>query len=115
MTKIAIVTGASRGLGRNTALSIARRGSDAIIAYQSRKDDAQAVVKEIEALDRRAVAVQLDVSNVAGFPLFAERVRAVLRETWQRDTFDHLVNNAGHGEIRRGSGSGSSAHCDPRE
>lgn len=99
MTKIAIVTGASRGLGRNTALSIARHGSDAIITYQSREDDAQAVVEEIEALDRRAVAVQLDVSDVAGFPLFAERVRAVLRETWQRDTFDHLVNNAGHGEM----------------
>jgi NAD(P)-dependent dehydrogenase (short-subunit alcohol dehydrogenase family) len=99
MTKIAIVTGASRGLGRNTALSIARHGSDAIITYQSREDDAQAVVAEIQALGRRAVAVQLDVSDVEGFPLFAERVRTVLRETWQRDTFDHLVNNAGHGEM----------------
>jgi NAD(P)-dependent dehydrogenase (short-subunit alcohol dehydrogenase family) len=99
MTKIAIVTGASRGLGRNTALSIARHGSDAIITYQSREDDAQAVVAEIEALGRRAVAVQLDVSDVAEFPLFAEQVRSVLRETWQRDTFDHLVNNAGHGEM----------------
>ena len=99
MTKIAIVTGASRGLGRNTALSIARHGSDVLITYQSREDDAQAVVAEIEALGSRAVAVQLDVSDVAGFPLFAERVRAVLRETWQRNTFDHLVNNAGHGEM----------------
>lgn len=99
MTKIAIVTGASRGLGRNTALSIARHGSDAIITYQSREDDAQAVVKKVEALGRRAVALQLDVSDVAGFPRFAEGVRAVLRETWQRDTFDHLVNNAGHGEM----------------
>lgn len=98
MTKIAIVTGASRGLGRNTALSIARHGSDAIITYQSREDDAQAVVKKVEALGRRAVALQLDVSDVAGFPRFAEGVRAVLRETWQRDTFDHLVNNPGHGE-----------------
>jgi NAD(P)-dependent dehydrogenase (short-subunit alcohol dehydrogenase family) len=99
MTKIAIVTGASRGLGRNTALSIARHGSDVLITYQSREDDAQAVVAEIQALGRRAVALQLDVSDVAGFQLFAERVRAVLRETWQRDTFDHLVNNAGHGEL----------------
>lgn len=99
MTKIAIVTGASRGLGRNTALSIARHGSDAIVTYQSREDDAQAVVAGIAALGRRAVAVPLDVRDVAGFPLFAERVRAVLRETWQRDTFDHLVNNAGHGEM----------------
>lgn len=99
MTKIAIVTGASRGLGRNTALSIARHGSDAIVTYQSREDDAQAVVAGIAALGRRAVAVPLDVRDVAGFPPFAERVRAVLRETWQRDTFDHLVNNAGHGEM----------------
>jgi NAD(P)-dependent dehydrogenase (short-subunit alcohol dehydrogenase family) len=99
MTKIAIVTGASRGLGRNTALSIARHGSDVIVTYQNREDDAQAVVADIKALDRRAVAVQLDVSDVAGFPLFIERVRAVLRETWQRDTFDYLVNNAGHGEM----------------
>jgi len=99
MTKIAIVTGASRGLGRNTAVSIARHGSDAIITYQSREDDAQAAVAEIQALGRRAIALQLDVSDVAGFPLFAERVQAVLHETWQRDTFDHLVNNAGHGEM----------------
>jgi len=99
MTKIALVTGASRGLGRNTAVSIARHGSDAIITYQSREDDAQAAVAEIQALGRRAIALQLDVSDVAGFPLFAERVQAVLHETWQRDTFDHLVNNAGHGEM----------------
>ncbi|HZH09865.1 MAG TPA: SDR family oxidoreductase [Microvirga sp.] len=99
MTKIAIVTGASRGLGRNTAVSIARHGSDAIITYQSREDDAQAAVAEIQALGRRAIALQLDISDVAGFPLFAKRVQAVLHETWQRDTFDHLVNNAGHGEM----------------
>jgi NAD(P)-dependent dehydrogenase (short-subunit alcohol dehydrogenase family) len=98
MTKIALVTGASRGLGRNAALSIARRGGDVIITYQSRAEDAQSVVAEIRALGRQAVAFQLDTADVAAFAPFAERLRAVLRATWQRDSFDHLVNNAGHGD-----------------
>ncbi|MFG1221275.1 SDR family NAD(P)-dependent oxidoreductase [Xanthobacter wiegelii] len=98
MTKIALVTGASRGLGRNTALSIARHGGDVIVTYQSRAEDAQAVVSEIEALGRKAVALKLDTGDVTTFPDFAEHLRAALGETWQRQTFDHLVNNAGHGD-----------------
>ena len=96
--KIALVTGASRGLGRNTALSIARHGGDVVITYQSRVEDAQAVVAEIEALGRKAVALQLDTGDVASFAGFAERLRAALKTTLGRDTFDHLVNNAGHGD-----------------
>jgi NAD(P)-dependent dehydrogenase (short-subunit alcohol dehydrogenase family) len=99
MNKIAIVTGASRGLGRNTALHIARRGGDVIVTYQQREGDAQAVVAAIRALGRKAVALRLDVGDTAGFPLFVEHVRAALRDTWHRDTFDHLVNNAGHGDM----------------
>ncbi|CAG9181100.1 SDR family NAD(P)-dependent oxidoreductase [Cupriavidus respiraculi] len=98
MSKIAIVTGASRGLGRNTALSIARRGGDVILTYQRRADEAAAVVAEIEAMGRKAIALQLDSGDVAGFGPFAARVRQALREGWQRETFDHLVNNAGHGD-----------------
>ncbi|MDR7120648.1 SDR family oxidoreductase [Rheinheimera soli] len=98
MTKIALVTGASRGLGRNTALNIARRGADVIITYQSREQEAQAVVTEIRAMGRKAVALQLDTSAVAGFANFAARLRTLLTDIWQRDTFDHLVNNAGHGD-----------------
>jgi NAD(P)-dependent dehydrogenase (short-subunit alcohol dehydrogenase family) len=97
MTKIAIVTGASRGLGRNTALSIARHGDDVILTYQRREEDAQAVVAEITAMGRTAVALRLDVGKVDSFAPFADRLRTALRETWQRETFDHLVNNAGHG------------------
>ncbi|CAA9560731.1 MAG: Dehydrogenases with different specificities (related to short-chain alcohol dehydrogenases) [uncultured Truepera sp.] len=98
MTKIALVTGAGRGLGRNTALSIARHGGDVILTYRSSVDEAQAVVAEIQAMGRQAMAFQLDSSDVAAFAPFVERLRTALRETWQRETFDHLVNNAGHGE-----------------
>lgn len=98
MNKIAIVTGASRGLGRNTALSIARKGGDVIVTYQSRAEDAQEVVAEIQAMGRKAIALQLDTGDIASFAAFAERLHAALRETCQRETFDYLVNNAGHGD-----------------
>jgi NAD(P)-dependent dehydrogenase (short-subunit alcohol dehydrogenase family) len=98
MTKITLITGASRGLGRNTALSIARRGGDVVITYQSRSEDARAVVAEITAMGRKAIALQLDTGNTAAFAAFAESLRTALRDTWHRDTVDHLVNNAGHGD-----------------
>lgn len=90
--KIAIVTGGNRGLGRDTALALARRGVDSIITYRSNAEEADAVVAEIGALGRTAVALHLDVTKSAGF---VDEVRRVLAETWDRDTFDHLVNNAG--------------------
>lgn len=98
MTTISIVTGGSRGLGRNTAISIARHGGDVILTYRSGASGAQAVVAEIEALGRKAVALQLDVGDISGFPAFVERVRSTLK-SWGGDSFDHLVNNAGHGEM----------------
>lgn len=99
MTKITLVTGASRGLGRNTALDIARQGGDIVLTYRNRGDEAQAVVAEIAAMGRQAIALQLDTGDVAGFAAFADRLRTALRETWRRETFDHLVNNAGHGDV----------------
>lgn len=98
MSKIAIVTGASRGLGRATALGIARSGGDVIVTYQRRAAEANAVVAEIEAMGRKARALQLDTGDIGGFPRFAEALRDALHQGWQRDTFDHLVNNAGHGD-----------------
>jgi NAD(P)-dependent dehydrogenase (short-subunit alcohol dehydrogenase family) len=98
MTTISIVTGGSRGLGRNTAISIARHGGDVIFTYRSGAADAKAVAAEINSLGRKAVALRLDVANIAGFPAFVESVRATLK-SWGRDRFDHLVNNAGHGEM----------------
>lgn len=98
MTRIALITGASRGLGRNTALAVARGGGDVVLTYRSNAEEAQAVVAEIEALGRKAVALQLDAGEVDAFPVFVDHLRAALRETWRRETFDHLVNNAGHGD-----------------
>lgn len=98
MTTISLITGASRGLGRNTALAIARRGGDVILTYQRDAAAAAAVVAEIQQSGRKAVALQLDVGQVAGLPAFVERLATALQAGWQRDRFDHLINNAGHGE-----------------
>ncbi len=92
--KIAIVTGGSRGLGRNTVLSLARRGVDALLTYRSNEEEAKSAVAEIEALGRRAVALPLDVGDAATFPAFAESVRHALAGLGA-ERFDHLVNNAG--------------------
>ncbi|MCW0181885.1 MAG: SDR family oxidoreductase [Zavarzinia sp.] len=99
MTKITLVTGGSRGLGRNSALSIARRGGDVVITYRSQADEAAATVAEIEALGRKALAFPLDTGDIASFAAFAETLKAALAATWRRETFDHLVNNAGHGDL----------------
>jgi NAD(P)-dependent dehydrogenase (short-subunit alcohol dehydrogenase family) len=99
MTTISLVTGGSRGLGRNTATSIARHGGDVILTYRSGEEQAKAVVGEIEALGRKAAALRLDVSDIGSFAAFADAVRTALASTWNRDRIDHLVNNAGHGEM----------------
>jgi NAD(P)-dependent dehydrogenase (short-subunit alcohol dehydrogenase family) len=92
--KIAIVTGGSRGLGRNTAVHLARSGTDVIVTYNSNRAEADSAVAEIEALGRRAVALQLDAGAVATFDTFVESIRSVLAG-WGRERFDFLVNNAG--------------------
>jgi NAD(P)-dependent dehydrogenase (short-subunit alcohol dehydrogenase family) len=93
--KIALITGGSRGLGRNTAESLARKGVDAVITYHSRADEARAVVAAIEVEGRKAVALQLDTAAVGTFDRFAEKLKGALRDTWGRDRFDFLINNAG--------------------
>jgi NAD(P)-dependent dehydrogenase (short-subunit alcohol dehydrogenase family) len=91
---ITLITGGSRGLGRNAALAQADAGSDLILTYNSNAEAAQAVVAQIEAKGRRAVALQLDVADAASFNAFAGQVKDVLAG-WGRDSFDALVNNAG--------------------
>lgn len=96
-TKIAIVTGASRGLGKNTALSLAKKGHDVIITYHSKIAEANAVVSEIEQLGQKAVALQLNVADSKSFASFAEQVKNALKQKWNAEHFDFLVNNAGTG------------------
>ncbi|MCY1330606.1 3-oxoacyl-[acyl-carrier-protein] reductase FabG [compost metagenome] len=99
MTTVSIITGANRGLGRNTAVSIARHGGDVILTYRNGAEEAKAVVAEIEALGRKAVTLQLDVTDISSFAAFASTVAETLRATWNRSSFDHLINNAGQGEM----------------
>ena len=94
-TKIALVTGASRGLGRNTALSLAKRGVDVIVTYHSNRTEAASATAAIEELGRKAVALRLDSSQVSTFDGFVRDVGAALQGNWGRDRFDFLVNNAG--------------------
>lgn len=95
--KVAIVTGASRGLGENTALALAKKGVDVIVTYHSNKAKAHSVVAEIAKLGRKAVALQLDTSNTNGLDAFAENIKQALQTTWQVEQFDFLINNAGIG------------------
>jgi NAD(P)-dependent dehydrogenase (short-subunit alcohol dehydrogenase family) len=97
MSQIALITGASRGLGRNTALALARKGVDVILTWHSQKAEADDTVAEIENLGRKAAAFQLDTAQSATFPAFAEDVRTALKQNWNRENFDYLVNNAGIG------------------
>lgn len=95
--KIAIVTGGSRGLGKNTVLHLAQKGVDVIFTYRSQQAEAEAVVSAAEQAGVRAAALQLDVADCRAFGGFAAQVQDLLREQWRREQFDFLVNNAGIG------------------
>ena len=94
-SRIAIVTGGSRGLGRNTVVALARTGVDSIVTYHSNRDEADATVREVETAGATAIALRLDVGKTANFSVFADQVKAALVERWDRPNFDFLVNNAG--------------------
>ncbi|NIY48920.1 SDR family NAD(P)-dependent oxidoreductase [Cedecea colo] len=94
---IALVTGGSRGLGKNAALKLAEKGTNIILTYNGKQAEAQQVVREIELKGVKAVALQLNVAESAGFANFAAEVKQQLQHVWQRDSFDYLLNNAGIG------------------
>lgn len=95
MTRIALITGGNRGIGRASARALADDGSDVIITYRSNAGEADAVVAELSERGRNAVALPLDTVDHEGFPGFADELRRQLRERWAREQFDILINNAG--------------------
>jgi NAD(P)-dependent dehydrogenase (short-subunit alcohol dehydrogenase family) len=95
--KIALVTGGSRGLGREMALSLAAKGIDVILTYLSKKEEAERVVREIESGGQQAAALRFDAEDIQSLDHFVEEVLGLLKERWKRDRFDFLINNAGIG------------------
>ena len=94
-SKIVLVTGGSRGIGKSIALNAAARGIGVILTYNSNAAQGQAVADTIKANGGKAIALQLDTSQTGSFVAFAEEVSQILRKEWGRDNFDYLVNNAG--------------------
>ena len=93
--KVAIITGGSRGLGRNTATNLIQRGVDVIFTYRANKEEADGLIREAKAAGRKAAASQLDTGSVGAFDGFVAEVRNVL-QGWGKERFDFLVNNAGN-------------------
>lgn len=97
MSKIALVTGGSRGLGKDMALEIAKKGNDVVVTYHQNKELAENVVDEIKELGQKAVAIQLDVADFKSLDAFVQGFKNILKNDFQTETFDYLVQNAGIG------------------
>jgi NAD(P)-dependent dehydrogenase (short-subunit alcohol dehydrogenase family) len=97
MTKLALITGGSRGLGRSGAIALAEQGIDIILTYHSQQQAAFEVVAEVEKHGRKAIALQCDTRNISSFDAFFASLSQVLRENFSRTSFDYLLNNAGTG------------------
>lgn len=97
--KVAVVTGGSSGIGQAAATRIAERGAGVIVTYNTNPEGAKETVAAIENSGGSAVALALDVSASESFPGFAQQVAAELADTWERTTFEYLVNNAGFGQM----------------
>jgi NAD(P)-dependent dehydrogenase (short-subunit alcohol dehydrogenase family) len=108
--KIAIITGGSRGLGRNTAVNLARRGADILFTYRANQKEAEILVHEIEAMGRKVDGFRLDTGDIRTFDGFVAEVRQTL-QAWGRDRFDYLVNNAGN-SLHAGFGETTEAQFD---
>ena len=95
--RIALITGGSRGLGRDMAISLAKKGVDSIITYRNKKDEAIEVVREIEALGRKASYLKLDLNEPGQLTAFAQVVEVELKSNWKSKELHYLINNAGMG------------------
>jgi len=95
--KIALVTGGSRGLGKNMAMRLAEYGNDVILTYHTQKEAAAAVVSAIEAGGHKAAALEFDSSDFKSLNSFLQQVSQILQSKWGTDKFDFLINNAGIG------------------
>lgn len=93
--KVALITGGSRGLGRNTAVNLAQRGVDLLFTWRAKRGEAEGLIREVEALGRRAAGFQLDTGDIRAFDGFVADIRKTL-ESWGRYRFDYLVSNAGN-------------------
>jgi len=96
-TKIALVTGGSRGLGKDMAINLASKGIDVVITYRTRKEEALETIKAIEAKGRKGAALHLDMSDFNSLDAFVQTFVSTLESTWNTKNFDILVNNAGIG------------------
>jgi NAD(P)-dependent dehydrogenase (short-subunit alcohol dehydrogenase family) len=97
MTKIALVTGGSRGLGKDMALALAKKGIDVVLTYRTNKKEAEEVATEIISTGRKAIALPFDVSEIKSFDGFISQLTSALQKHWSVSTFDFLINNAGVG------------------
>ena len=95
MTRIAVITGGNRGLGRSAAEELAEDDTDVVITYRSNPDEADSVVTELQSRGRQAVAIRLDTTDQDSFHAFKDGLEAQLRKVWDRTDFDILINNAG--------------------
>lgn len=93
--KIALVTGGSRGLGKNMAIALAKKGIDVVLTYNSNLIEAEKVVEEIQTKGQKAKAFQLDAGNISSFDNFVQQVSQYLEEVYGKPNFDFLINNAG--------------------
>jgi NAD(P)-dependent dehydrogenase (short-subunit alcohol dehydrogenase family) len=93
--KTALVTGSSRGLGREIALRLAQDGADVIICYHSQKEEADQVVQEVEDMGRKALSLQVDLNGTADIARFVDEVKVAVKKLSTRAKLDILINNAG--------------------
>ena len=95
--KIALITGGSRGLGKEMALRLAQNNCNVVVTYVSNKEAADQVVHEIESTGKQAAALRFDANNISSIRDFINDFEKTIGDKWNVSTFDFLINNAGIG------------------